>query len=515
MAARAGFQSVAPSGGAGASGGAGVAAALGPGGTPGPPVRMGPAPGQGLYRSPMPGAAYPRPGMLPGSRMAPQGPSMGPPGYGGNPSVRPGLAQSGMDQSRKRPAPQQIQQVQQQAVQNRNHNAKKKKMADKILPQRIRELVPESQAYMDLLAFERKLDQTIMRKRLDIQEALKRPIKQKRKLRIFISNTFNPAKSDAEDGEGTVASWELRVEGRLLEDSALSKYDATKQKRKFSSFFKSLVIELDKDLYGPDNHLVEWHRTATTQETDGFQVKRPGDVNVRCTVLLMLDYQPPQFKLDPRLARLLGIHTQTRPVIIQALWQYIKTHKLQDPHEREFVICDKYLQQIFESQRMKFSEIPQRLHALLMPPEPIIINHVISVDPNDQKKTACYDIDVEVDDTLKTQMNSFLLSTASQQEIATLDNKIHETIETINQLKTQREFMLSFARDPQGFINDWLQSQCRDLKTMTDVVGNPEEERRAEFYFQPWAQEAVCRYFYSKVQQRRQELEQALGIRNT
>lgn len=31
---------------------------------------------------------------------------------------------------------------------------------------------------------------------------------------------------------------------------------------------------------------------------------------------------------------------------------------------------------------------------------------------------------MEVDDTLKTQMNSFLLSTASQQEIATLDNKV-------------------------------------------------------------------------------------------
>lgn len=56
--------------------------------------------------------------------------------------------------------------------------------------------------------------------------------------------------------------------------------------------------------------------------------------------------QPPQFKLDPRLARMLGIHTQTRPVIIQALWQYVKTHKLQDPHEREFINCDKYLQQV-------------------------------------------------------------------------------------------------------------------------------------------------------------------------
>jgi SWI/SNF-related matrix-associated actin-dependent regulator of chromatin subfamily D len=72
---------------------------------------------------------------------------------------------------------------------------KKKKLADKILPQKVRELVPESQAYMDLLAFERKLDSTIMRKRLDIQEALKRPMKQKRKLRIFISNTTFPGNS--------------------------------------------------------------------------------------------------------------------------------------------------------------------------------------------------------------------------------------------------------------------------------------------------------------------------------
>lgn len=48
----------------------------------------------------------------------------------------------------------------------------------------------------------------------------------------------------------------------------------------------------------------------------------------------------------------------------------------------------------------------------------------LSVDPNDQKKTACYDIDVEVEDPLKSQMSSFLLSTANQQEIASLDNKV-------------------------------------------------------------------------------------------
>ena len=93
-----------------------------------------------------------------------------------------------------------------------------------------------------------------------------------------------------------------------------------------------------------------------------------------------------------------------------------------------------------------------------------VINHLISVEElrgPEQKKTACYDIDVEVDDNLKAQMNSFLLSTASQQEIQGLDNKIHETVETINSMKTQREFFLSFAKDPQLFINKWLMSQSR------------------------------------------------------
>ncbi|KAK2727600.1 brahma-associated protein of 60 kDa-like [Artemia franciscana] len=382
---------------------------------------------------------------------------------------------------------------------------KKKKLSDKILPQKVRDLVPESQAYMDLLAFERKLDATIMRKRLDIQEALKRPMKQKRKLRIFISNTLYPSENE----EGSVASWELRVEGRLLEDG---KNDPTKVKRKFSSFFKSLVIELDKELYGPDNHLVEWHRTPTTQETDGFQVKRPGDRNVACTILLLLDYQPLQFRLDPRLARLLGVHTSTRPMIINALWQYIKTHKLQDSSEREYVNCDRYMEQIFGCPRMKFAEIPQRLNPLLHPPDPIVINHMINVDGTELKKTSCYDIDVEVDDTLKTQMNSFLLSTASMQEIQNLDNKIHETVDSINQLKTSREFFLSFSKDPQQFIYKWLMSQSRDLKTMTDVSGNPEEERHADFYEQSWTSEAICRYFYSKIQQKRAEVEQILGI---
>ena len=94
--------------------------------------------------------------------------------------------------------------------------------------------------------------------------------------------------------------------------------------------------------------------------------------------------------------------------------------------------------------------------------------------------------------------------------------QILQLIDSINQLKQSREFYLSFADDPQGFICKWLASQSRDLKMITDSsTGNNEEERRADYYTEQWSYEAVSRYFYNKVQQKRVELEQALGIRNS
>ncbi|EFO26461.1 brahma associated protein [Loa loa] len=406
-------------------------------------------------------------------------------------------------------------------MQNR---AKKRKLVDKLLPMQVRELVPESQAYMDLLAFEQKLDATITRKKLDIQEALKRPIKVKRRLRIYISHTFIPGKEPEREGdEGTVPMWELRVEGRLLDEPSVGVGAAgggvaqnrnQPLKRKFSSFFKSLVIELDKEIYGPDNHLVEWHRTPQTNETDGFQVKRPGDRDVKCTILLLLDYQPMKFKLHPRLGKVLGMATETRPKIIEALWQYIKTHKLQDQIERDNINCDSYLEQIFGVKRMRFMEIPQRLQSLLHQPDPLILHHTIQYSEGNEKNTACYDIDVEMEDPLKTQMTSFLHSHANMPDISALDQKIFDIVEQINEWKLRRDFYVRFADNPQEFIHKWLISQSNDLKTMTEVFGDSEVERRAEYYYQPQIMEGTFRYIYHKVQQKRAELESTLGIKN-
>uniref|UniRef100_A0A914GUT1 DM2 domain-containing protein n=1 Tax=Globodera rostochiensis TaxID=31243 RepID=A0A914GUT1_GLORO len=424
-------------------------------------------------------------------------------------------------------------------------NRKKRRFADKMVAPEIRALMPELDAYVGLLSYEQKLDAIISRKKMEIQEALKRPLKIRRKLRIYISHSFIQAREPEREGdEGVIPMWELRVEGQLLEVSqqqqtpdasvtasvqqqptpstaastatnSLPQQRPTQmavQKRKFSSFFKSLVIELDKNIYGPDNHLVEWHRTPQTNETDGFQVKRPGNMDVKCTILLLLDHQPMKFKLHPRLAKLLGISMETRAKIIEALWQYIKTHKLQDSVDHDVINCDHFLEQ-----------------SLLQQPDPLIIHHVIRWDgagggngttatDNNQltesKNTMCYDVDVELDDPIKQQQSAFLQSNASVQELIALDHKIYNTVEEINELKLRRDFFASFAENPQAFVEKWLISQSKDLKNLSETSADYETERRANNYFQPNVQEGVFRYIYAKIQQRRFELEATLGVRN-
>ncbi|CAI2302865.1 unnamed protein product [Caenorhabditis sp. 36 PRJEB53466] len=394
---------------------------------------------------------------------------------------------------------------------------KKKRYADKIIHPKIRELEPDAENYMSLLASEQQLDSTLSRKKLDITEALKRPLKVKKRLRIYISHTFIEEKHpEKENDEATLPMWELRVEGRLLEDTtpATTPGQRPLPKRKFSSFFKSLVIELDKDLYGPDQHLVEWHRTPQTNETDGFQVKRAGDRPVKCRILLLLDNHPNKFKLHPRLAKVLGIAAETRPKIIEALWQYIKTHGLQDPQERDIINCDPFLFQVFGVKRMRFMEVPTKLHHLLHQVDPLEFNHVIQ-RPKDglEQVSTCYDIDVELEDPVKQQMMAFIHNPALINDLQMLDQKCYDIVEQINELKTRRDFYARFHADPVQFIEKFVVSQANDLKILGELNGDTEADRHVESYTRPEAEEGVQRYMFQKVNQKRMELEQSLGVR--
>lgn len=50
-------------------------------------------------------------------------------------------------------------------------------------------------------------------------------------------------------------------------------------------------------------------------------------------------------------------------------------------------------------------EIPARLQPVLLPPDPIVLHHIIK---NTAQNTACYDIEVELDDPIKPQISTFL-----------------------------------------------------------------------------------------------------------
>ncbi|KAG0372278.1 SWI/SNF complex component snf12 [Mortierella sp. AD032] len=390
------------------------------------------------------------------------------------------------------------------------------------VPLLIEVIVPESKLYTELLEFEKKLDATIMRKRLDLQETLNKPVKTKRTLRIFISNLAHDQETPESDDDeprldsGPTPSWTLKVEGRLVDEANASAYKNRQTSRKFSSFFRSVMIELERDsnLY-PNGNFVEWHKSANQADVDGFEIKRHGDENVKVKVILHVDNSPERFKLSPELADVLAIDVETRPGIMMALWQYIKFHQLQDPEDKRNINCDQKLATLFGQPKISFPALPELIGRFLSPPDPIVLEYTVRVDKPYHLSSHCYDLDVELDDpTFKSKISNLLSSTSLNAANNTLPKQIHaqdeqimQYIQSMQNSKTKRDFLLRFANDPADFLDRWVASQSRDLEVILgESHVNLEEQRRADFYNQQWVNEAVFHYMTAKNQKKLQEL---------
>ncbi|KAI9355752.1 SWI/SNF related, matrix associated, actin-like protein dependent regulator of chromatin, subfamily d, member 1 [Pilaira anomala] len=413
--------------------------------------------------------------------------------------LQQGMAPPAM-QYRKRPS----------EVDTLSKHIKKKRPTDKNMPPKIESFVPESKLYTDLVEFEKKLDATIMRKRLDIQEALGKPNKIRRTLRLFISNTVVDQSSSTEDvnnfdlHNGNVSSWALRIEGKLLNVSN----EKTQPNQKLTSFFRSAIIELDRDpnLY-PEGNIIEWQKQPNTPDFDMIEIKRKGDMNVKCKIILNLDSNPQKFKLSPALADLLDVKMETKPHIVMGIWNYCKNHKLQDVEDKRLIRCDNRLAQIFGYPQLHFAQLPELITPHLSRPDPVIIDYTIRVDKPLSQSSKCYDIDVELDSPVRQKMMNIVSSTQTQKEIMGLDDKIVQCVQSINNSKIKRDFLIQFSKEPVEFINKWIASQARDLEVILgESKVNLEEVRQSEFYKQPWMKEAVFHYLTTKTQQRMQEL---------
>ncbi|KAL1692462.1 hypothetical protein GGG16DRAFT_51371 [Schizophyllum commune] len=423
---------------------------------------------------------------------------------------------------------------------------KKRKLTSKSLPASLAqtpEFAEESQMYTSLLETERRLDWTLSRKKAEVQDALTRVVGTTRTLRIFLSHTVSgqpwqtggvpPENTNFETGEG-IPAWSFRIEGRLLEPPNARTKDKAATTRKFSTFIKRMIVELDRDpsTYAEGN-VVEWPKTpgGANPQLDGFTIRRAGDTPVDIRVLLHLEHTPEQFKVDEHLANIIGIKQESRQGVIQALWNYVKINGLQDKVDRTMIHLDGPLKQLAGRADIQFQMLPALANKFLRPPDPILLRYTLdpSVFPAD--RPLAFDVELKMEDTgMKGRMQAVVAP--SKEHLAALgklEEEIALHVQSLHNAHLKRSFLSSFADDPATFIQQWLESQSRDLE---NILGSgpsmgktlrAEELRRAEFFKLPWvgelgklrqwAGEVIASREKTTVSDELQELEQDIELR--
>ncbi|PPQ81123.1 hypothetical protein CVT26_011233 [Gymnopilus dilepis] len=390
---------------------------------------------------------------------------------------------------------------------------KKRKLLDKSIPNVILQnpdFAQDSRMYQDLLEMERKLDWTMTRKRMEVQDAIGRTPTTTRTLRIFLSHTVSgqlwqngdvPIAPNFETGEG-IPAWQFKIEGRLLEVPNQRHRDKTPP-RKFSTLIKRMVVELDRDtaLY-PEGNIVEWPRAPGHHNPamDGFTIRRTGDAPTKIRIIMYLENFPEQYKVHPELGSVLGIKEESRLGVIQTLWNYIKLQNLQDKVDRRLIRPDERLRPILGGEPINFQKLPEIVNRYLSAPDPIILHYNLNPAVPPPERPAAYDVDIKMEDTaLKNRMAvTVATSKESAQAMVKIDEEISLLAQSLHNSHMKKVFLESFANDPAQFIQTWLESQSRDLESILGsgpTEGNTirqEELRRSEFFQLPWVEEAVA-----------------------
>ncbi|KAL7139560.1 hypothetical protein ABFS83_09G061000 [Erythranthe nasuta] len=381
----------------------------------------------------------------------------------------------------------------------------KRKLPDKVIPEKVVAMLPESALYTQLLEFESRIDAALVRKKIDIVESLKNPVRVQKVLRIYMFNTYaNQAETSSANENAEPPSWSLRLIGRILEDGKDPLLEGAAQKSnsssypKFSSFFKKITIYLDQGLY-PDNHVILWESSRSPVLHEGFEVKRKGDKEFNAIVRLEMNHSPEKFKLSPALQEVLEIEVETRPRIMAALWHYVKMRNLQIPSDTSSFMCDPPLKKVFGEEKLKFSMVTQKITPHLTPPGHIHLEHRIKLSGGSPAGNTCCDVLVDIPLLLEKEMSTFLTNVENNKEIDACDEAISSALKKIHEHRRRRAFFLGFSQSPAEFINNLIASQARDLKVAaSDTSRDVENEHRAEFFNQPWTEDAVIRYLNRK-----------------
>ncbi|TVY73402.1 SWI/SNF and RSC complexes subunit ssr3 [Lachnellula suecica] len=268
-----------------------------------------------------------------------------------------------------------------------------RKPTDKNMPEGVEECIIGDgvQRYRDLRELERRLDATMTRKRLDLQDSVNRNVRRYRTLRVWISNTVEdqPWQADTLDVDAfdfstnMDSSYRVKIEGRLLDadDDHLDSDDsddedddqdtemgdsgqekkpkerAPTKKYKLSHFFKAMTVDFDNRNKGKDpDQSVEWKKPVVAPNApnlpnaadfDQLEFKRGGDENTNITINLVRDENPERYTVSPQLAEILDSKEATRAEAVMGIYEYVMANGLQDDDEKRSFECDDRLRAVW------------------------------------------------------------------------------------------------------------------------------------------------------------------------
>lgn len=272
-----------------------------------------------------------------------------------------------------------------------------RKPTDKTIPEGVEDIIIGEgvEQYKSLREIEKRLDSSMVRKRLDIQDSISRTVKRYRTLRIWVSNTVEDQpwqKVGEQNGANPVnpgsGRYRVKIEGRLLddddsdsqladddseeddhdkdgdameedttEDAKPKKSNSKRSHPRLSQFLKSITIDFDKtpSVKPEDIAPITWTKpqlppnTSTlppTADFDSLQFSRGAQENVNITLSLVRDESPERYKLSKELADVLDVEEESRSGIVLGIWDYIRAMGLQEDEDKRSVRCDQRLRTV-------------------------------------------------------------------------------------------------------------------------------------------------------------------------
>jgi SWI/SNF-related matrix-associated actin-dependent regulator of chromatin subfamily D len=124
---------------------------------------------------------------------------------------------------------------------------------------------------------------------------------------------------------------------------------------------------------------VQWtkQKSAAGSSFDGVVIERkfpPGVTELQANINFYVETVPQRYELSEALRKVLGIQEESRAKVVAALWQYIKSNRLQDPEERRYVNLNNELQSVFgPEEKVEFHKLMQLLKPHLHEAKPLAV----------------------------------------------------------------------------------------------------------------------------------------------